>query len=193
MSITYRTKRGNDIILDVLKINIESKSYYVLFNMVYDKDNEGNSRISVLTDFHSTGELIYANPSFYYLPKIFQELTNIYKKKTGYIFKPGWKKLYHETCGHINLYIENLLSRSAVTLGISFFRGMSREEMLQSAEIADVGFEDGNSAWFNDSSVKKGSERTDFWLKLSKANLRKSLHFKKADYEFTFTEKHKTF
>ena len=192
MSITYRTRRGNDIVLDILKINVQGNSYYMLFNMFYDKENEDRSRISVLMDFYSTAQLIYGNASFEFLPFIFKKITEMYNKKKGKEFKPGWRKLYHETCGHMNLFVENKTSRTAITMGIGLFRRMNREQMLDSAEIADVGFVDDNSIAFNETSVKRGTERITYWeSKLEKANLKKSLHFGKADYELSLSKNDK--
>ena len=172
MSITYITRNGESIIFEVIKINIGERVFNMLVRMQNTSVGNNLSRISVLMNCGSTADLIYS-----YLPpmhnKLFQRLANIYYSKFNEEFAPGWLKLYHETCGHMNLYIENLLSReTTVTNGIKFFSGRKREAMLRSAEVADVGFSDENSKYFNSTSIATGGRRVEYYRMSKRANLR---------------------
>ena len=169
MSISYPTLRGNTITFTVAKIiistNKSATTYHVLYNMTYDS-RTGAGGISVLMDFYSTALFIYTEPEKV-LESFFKKLTSLFESRFNTTFSPGWKKLYHETCGHMNLYVE-LVTRTptAVTSTIRVVRNMTREEMLASAEVADVGLiNDGNSFFFNWTSVKRGIGKNAYLLK----------------------------
>lgn len=172
MSITYIARNGESIILEIIKINIGEQYYNLLVRMENINAGHGTSRISLLMNCRSMADLIYS----YLQPthnKIFQRLTNIYYSKFNEEFSPGWLKLYHETCGHMNLYIETLLGRETLmTDVIRTARFFNREQMLQRAEIADVGFRDDNSFAFNSTSVAAGDRRTEYYRMSKRANLR---------------------
>ena len=180
ISITYISRRGESINFEVIKVNIGKQHYNLPVRMENQGAGHRVSRISVLMNCRSVSDIVYS----YLQPthnKIFQRLTNIYYSKFNEEFAPGLLKLYHETCGHMNLYIENLLAEeTVVTHGIRFFRWMNREEMLRSSEIADVGFEDNNSAYFNSTSVVVGGRREKYYRMSSRANLR---NFAGIDYD----------
>ncbi|MCP1226251.1 hypothetical protein [Sebaldella sp. S0638] len=169
MSIAYTARRGNTINFTVASIVIKtSKSittYQILYEMVYDSRTD-NGRISVLMDFYSTALFIYTEPNKV-LKSLFKKLTSLFKSRFNRDFSPGWKKLYHETCGHMNLYVEVLTGTSTgVTRAIQSSTRRSREDMLMSAEIADVGMvDDGNSFFFNATSVKSGVQKNIYLLK----------------------------
>jgi hypothetical protein len=173
LSITYITRNGESIIFEVIKVNIGERAFNMLVRMQNISAGNNPSRISVLMNCSSMAEIVYS-----YLQdthsKIFQRLTNIYYSKFNQEFSPGWLKLYHETCGHMNLYIENLLGmETGLTNGIKIFSGRDREDMLRSAEVADVGFVDNNSIYFNSSSVAVGGRRAEYYRMSKKSKLRK--------------------
>ncbi len=173
MSIIYSALTGEKINFEVIKINVKRRSFNVLVRMEYRPEDEGHSRISVLMNCSSTADLIY---TFFpkTLEKIFMKLNDMYYDKFNVEFRPGWQKLYHETCGHMNLYIENLLSEeTAVTYGIKIFSNRDRMDMLKSSEVADIGFKDSNSKYFNSTSVVKGKRRTEYHKMFRRANLKK--------------------
>ncbi len=173
MSVIYDALTGEKINFEVIKINVKRRSFNILVRMEYRPENEGHSRISVLMNCFSTADFIYSLlPKT--LEKIFMKLSNIYYEKFNIEFQPGWLKLYHETCGHMNLYIENLLSQeTAVTYGIKIFSNRNRMDMLKSSEVADIGFKDSNSKYFNSTSVVRGKRRAEYHKMFQRANLKK--------------------
>ena len=180
MSITYIALNGEEIIFEVIKMSVGKRSFNVLVRMQNMSVQNNPSRISILMNCTSTADLIYS----YLQPthsEIFKRLTNIYYSKFNEEFAPGWLKLYHETCGHMNLYIENLLGReTGLTNGIKVFSGRNREAMLRSSEIADIGFSDPNSKYFNSTSVAVGGRRSEYYKMSKRAGLR---NFDSLDYD----------
>ena len=189
MSISYVALDGKKFNFQVAKFIINKKgieeSYFVIFRMLYGLV-DGEKKISVLMNSISMARLVYLEEKWA-LKKVFEEVCNLYIKKFSIEFKPRVNKLYDETCGHMNLYVEYLTGTpTEVSKILQKKKGYSDERMLKSAEIADVAFTDENSKIFNATSVKNSNKGLNYFTKARNSKM-KLFQFDKSEIDYTFS------